>query len=348
MADKLKQISDALRANGQVPSVTTREFLRWFGAQRRGWVVVWRIRKELEASGIVTVPDFESTYIDSQITFALAKPKVAAKPKEKKDDPKSSVTDEPTTSDPETIRHDPTYRVSKLAAANQGVVSVKPDHTIEQVVTLMLERNFSQLPVMTSERELKGIISWGTIGAKVCLAEKRPFARDYMEKAHEVRHSDSMFDVIQTVVLNDCVVVKGEDGKYSGIITASDLSEQFRQLSEPFLILSEIENLLRMMIEGRFTPQELQSCANEGDASRNVSTVADLNFGEYIRLLENPDRWAKFGVAVDRSAFCKGLDEVRRIRNDVMHFDPDGVAPDDLERLRDYTRFLSRLRHLLS
>jgi hypothetical protein len=122
---------------------------------------------------------------------------------------------------------------------------------------------------------------------------------------------------------------------------------QFRQLSEPFLLLSEIENLLRLLIEGRFAVDELKSCVDEGDLDRTVSGVADLTFGEYIRLLEKPERWTKFGVAVDRATFCKALDDVRRIRNDVMHFDPDGVPPSDLERLRDYTRFLNRLRRLV-
>jgi hypothetical protein len=40
------------------------------------------------------------------------------------------------------------------------------------------------------------------------------------------------------------------------------------------------------------------------------------------------------------------LDQVRDIRNDVMHFDPDGIPPDDLERLREFARFLQRLQSI--
>jgi hypothetical protein len=38
------------------------------------------------------------------------------------------------------------------------------------------------------------------------------------------------------------------------------------------------------------------------------------------------------------------LNKVREIRNDVMHFDPDGIPPADLEQLRDFAHFLQRLQ----
>lgn len=345
MTDQLRAVAAALGNDDEVPAVTAREFLSWFGAQRRGYMVVWRIRNALQNNGLITVPDFESAYIDSKISFALYDYKKNEIKRSKKSPPES-VSAQAELSGEADARQDPTYRVSKLAAANQGVTSVKPDATLEQVVTLMMERDFSQVPVMTTEREVKGVITWGAIGTRLALTERQKFARDFMEKAYEVRHSDSMFDVIQTIVDRDHVLVRAEDGRVSGIITASDLSVQFRLLSEPFLLLSEIENLLRLMIDGRFDNAELKGSVDEGAGEREISSVADLTFGEYIRLLENPDRWTKFNVAIDRAAFCKGLDDVRRIRNDVMHFDPDGVPPSDLERLRDYTRFLRRL-HLL-
>ncbi len=46
---------------------------------------------------------------------------------------------------------------------------------------------------------------------------------------------------------------------------------------------------------------------------------------------------------IDRNIFISKLDEIRRIRNDVMHFDPDGVAESDLAMLQDFVRFLQDL-----
>jgi len=51
-------------------------------------------------------------------------------------------------------------------------------------------------------------------------------------------------------------------------------------------------------------------------------------------------------LSVDRRAFIEKLNEVRRIRNDIMHFSPDGVADEDLTTLRRFSQFLQRLREL--
>lgn len=345
--DRLKKIASELRKGIDAPSLSTREFLSWFDAERRGSYIVWRIREELEDAGIFTVPDFESTYLDGDITFELdecdeigslaANSLASIKPAEV-DEANAKMS----------AAEDPTFRLSKLAAANQGVVSCNPDATIAEAVTIMLQNDFSQLPVMSTEREIKGVISWASIGSRMALSEIKEKAKDYLQKHHEVRKTDSIFDAIDLIVKHDYVIVRDERNLVSGIITASDLSLQFRTISEPFLLLSEIENLIRIIIDRRFDIDDIQGCADPSDQNRKIEGVADLNFGEYIRLLENPDRWKKLGVGIDRKTFCKGLDRIRQIRNDVMHFDPDGIPDKDLDTLRDYTKFLKHLVSLLS
>src|SRR5262245_47875706 len=59
---------------------------------------------------------------------------------------------------------DPTFRVSKLAAANRAPVSLQPDSTITEAVTLMMANDFSQLPVFSGDRNVKGAVSWRSIG----------------------------------------------------------------------------------------------------------------------------------------------------------------------------------------
>jgi hypothetical protein len=60
-------------------------------------------------------------------------------------------------------------------------------------------------------------------------------------------------------------------------------------------------------------------------------------------LIENPDNWRSLAIQIDRGVFIKQLDNVRLIRNDVMQFDPDGIADQDLDRLRDFVRLLQNL-----
>ena len=339
-AEQLQEIARSLRDGKDIPRVTVREFLSWFGAQRRGSFVAQTIRFHLARAGLTTEPDFESTYIDAPIKFAL------------KTESSQSATEEAATpiapasssaSVTAITDSDPTYRISKLAAANKAPLSVPPDATIQQAVTMMLINDFSQLPVMTNERDVKGIVSWTSIGTRLVLGRDGTFVRQVMDGYQEIRSDSSLFQAIPIIVQHQYVLVRGGDNRITGIVTASDLSLQFQQLAEPFLLLSEIENHIRRILADKFSEDDLASIRDPDDREREISNVADLTFGEYVRLLENDGRWKKINVSIDRTTFCKQLDQVRSIRNDVMHFDPDGIPPEDLERLRDFARFLQRL-----
>jgi hypothetical protein len=208
----------------------------------------------------------------------------------------------------------------------------------------MLGHDFSQLPVMTSEREVKGIISWQSIASRLALGRQHSSVRGFMESAQEIETSASLFTAIPTIVQSQYVLVRAPDRRVAGIVTASDLSLQFQQLSEPFLLLSEIENHVRRVLAGRLSTADLSAGRVQRESQGAVESVADLSFGDYVSVLERQDLWDKAALPVDRVAFVKQLTRVRDIRNDVMHFDPDGIPPSDLEALRDFTRFLQRLQ----
>ena len=77
-----------------------------------------------------------------------------------------------------------------------------------------------------------------------------------------------------------------------------------------------------------------------------MAGVADLTLGEYVRLLENASPWSKLKLFVDRREFIDRLNRVREIRNDIMHFDPQGIDPEAMKALRKFVRFLQELRRL--
>ncbi|WP_291849114.1 CBS domain-containing protein [Bradyrhizobium sp.] len=301
------------------------------------------------------MPDFESNYIDAPLQLTGAhdseddtistQPETVEVPAVEGDD----VSIDMPAANSDWVRRDPTYRLSKLGPANQKVISVTPNGTLEEVVGILLLKNFSQLPVMTNEREVKGVITWASIGSRLALS--RPpgsWARDFMEPHHEIRSTFSIFDAIPVVVHHQYVLVRGDDNRITGIITASDLSGQFRLLAEPFLLLGEIENLLRGLIADRFSASDLTDVRDPSDSARQIHGPDDLAFGEYQRLLEKPDRWKQFGLAIDRVSFCRDLDNIRRIRNDVMHFDPEGVLQVELDSLRDFKTFLGQVQSIIS
>lgn len=108
-------------------------------------------------------------------------------------------------------------------------------------------------------------------------------------------------------------------------------------------MLSEIENHVRRLIDGKFSLEELKAARDPNDANRKIDNVANLTFGEYIRLLDKPANWSRLGYDLSRTECTNRLREIGRIRNDVMHFHPDGISPEDLDLLRDMRKFLQAL-----
>jgi CBS domain-containing protein len=340
----LSDIALLLKNGKPVPPSTVRNFLKLFWySQRRGRWIVSLIRERLAEFELITVPDFESTYLDAEIEFQLA-PRRQIATGEVGHEP-IAITEVSAIEASAPLFADPTYRISKLAAANRIPTSIRPDATLTEAVTLMMVNDFSQLPVMTSEREVKGMVSWNSIGTRLALRQTPQWVREVTDPHAEVISDASFFNAIPVIVEHGYALVRSStDKRITGIITTSDLSLQFQQLSEPFLLLGEIENHIRRIINGKFSKEELANAKDGTDAERSVESAADLTFGEYKRLLEDTKRWAALNLDIDRGVFIQRLDRVREIRNDVMHFDPDGIEDESLLTLRDFSRFLRTLQ----
>lgn len=331
--------------DGKEPKTTVRELLRWFGSQRRRTGVVNRIKSELSEAGIAANPDFTKVWIDAEVSFRKAQ----KAPSTNETSTSKNSNTETETADNSTASRDATFLISMLKAANCGVISVNLQDTVEKAITLMLAHDYSQLPVIEKERELKGAISWKTIGKRLSHENSINQVKDAMETASVLADTEPLFKATKTIIEEDFVFVSSpHDRRITGIVTATDLSEQFQYLSEPFLLLGQIENQIRNLLDGQFEQEALQSACNGNDPDRQktVETVDDLTFGEYIRLIEKEENWAKLTLRVDRKVFCGEMELVRKIRNDVMHFDPDGIDDTQYDQLRRFSRLLDELEKL--
>jgi len=322
-SDRLSAISEQIKKGVAAPTETVRTLLSWFGSERRGFGVVNAINKALEVHNLVTEPNFESTWIDGPITLVI-------KPKKQSED----------------ISLDPTFRLGRLETANKDVTYVAPTDGLDKAITLMLTHDFSQLPVMTSPRDVKGMVSWKTIGSRLALGKQCLQCKDFMEPAQILSEEVSLLEAVNVIANHDYVLVQKTDKLIGGLVTASDFSSQFRTMSEPFLLVGEIENGIRHLLHGKFNNKELQAARIESEGTRSVNGPSDLTFGEYVRLLEADQNWKKLGVQIDRVEFLRQLNRVREIRNDVMHFDPDGLDPDEKKFLTEFAQFLKRLREI--
>jgi predicted transcriptional regulator len=307
--------------------------------------VVERIRTALDEASLETVPDFVSEWLDAEVLFVWK-----SGPSANESNPsvvKPAATD--TASNEKQSAKDATYRIGVLDAANRGIISVTPQDSIAKAVTLMLVHDYSQLAVMTTDYSLRGAISWKSLGSHLSQGNDCKLVRDVMQEAHLIPDTTPLFDATEEVIARDFVFIRSsKNNKITGIVTGTDLSEQFQRLSKAFLLISQIENRLRSMIRGKFELDTLKAACNENDPQRKdkIESAANLTFGEYIRLLEVEDNWQRLGLAIDRKIFCFQMAEIRDIRNDVAHFDPDGPDEHEVEKLRKFSEFLETLETL--
>jgi len=114
-------------------------------------------------------------------------------------------------------------------------------------------------------------------------------------------------------------------------------------LTEPFLLLEQIENLIRLLLDKKFLLEDLQ-IFNEDESGSQIEYIDELTFGQYIRLIEKPDNWDNLYLSIDKTKFIKELHIVRKIRNDIMHFDPEGITMEHKQVLINMAKFLTQLK----
>ena len=320
-------MKDAI-ANGAAPTperLTIRQLLDKFGYSKRGTWIVRHIRNGLERFDLATDRDLWVGWLDSRLTIQL-------------DSDGSDVSTGH-------VPLDPTHRIGSLEAANRSPLRVHRDKPLRAATTIMQLHDYSQLPVMQGEHKVDGVISWKSIGQRLSFGRQCEFVWQCMDSVQVVRDTVPLVEAIDIIAEHGYVLIQGADQKISGIVTASDLSFQFRQLAGPFLFIGEIEGRLRNLIHGRFTLELLQA-ASGPEGGRPIEGSGDLTLGGYRSLLENRDNWERLGLNIDRVEFVKHLDAVREIRNNVMHFNPDGPSDEDTKKLRDVARFFENLERI--
>lgn len=174
---------------------------------------------------------------------------------------------------------DPTFRIGSLAAANKPLVTVGQDDPLTKAATKMLQFDYSQLPIMHGEREVKGMISWKSIASRYAIGGECSKVQHCREDAQVVDGNGTVFDAISTIVKHGYVLVRSQHDRIStGIVTATDLLIQFQQLTEPFLLLREIELHIRQLLQDKVTAEDLEplGSADGGAPPQNRSLTLAL------------------------------------------------------------------------
>jgi hypothetical protein len=316
--------------------ITVRELLALWGATDRG-DQVGQIEADLANHGLVTSPSFRAVTLDTVVSLSTPPDEeevtTPATP--------TDVNDVPLTGDDEGGGDlDVGLKVGNLSPL-LGVMSIGPNSTIAEAVTKMLLNDFSQLAVLSGPRNLRGAVTWRSIALAMHQRPDATVADAIDPHVEVVAYDRDLFEVLPILEQRDFVFVLDESKAIAGIVTTADVAQRYGVMATPYFQLGELDQTLRWILSRAVDIETVQRFC-----SRSVASFDDLTMGEYQRLLENKDVWQRLGWPLDRPTFITRLEEIRRIRNKVMHFHPDPLSDDVVDKLRTFNTLLHQYRDL--
>ncbi len=160
------------------------------------------------------------------------------------------------------------------------------------------------------------------------------------------------FTALPVIREHGYLLVRGDDGCLSGIVTAADVTERFEGAARPFFVVGEIESLLRRCLGAALDQDSIRAVQTNRRAERRTGQVSDLMFGDYLKLLDGEQNGTALAARADanwealkwpnmpREQFVGRLKRVKDIRNRIAHFDEKPLPREMLEELTTFANLL--------
>jgi CBS domain-containing protein len=322
------------RADQRDPErISVRDLLALWGATDRGDQVS-RIEADLANHGLVTSPSFRAVTLDTVVSLTTPPDEAEGSATAES----AEIDDLPAAGDDEgggdlNVR----LTVGNLTPLD-GVASVGPNSRLEEAITEMLLNDFSQLAVLSGPRNVRGAVTWRSIAQAM---HQKPDASvaDATIHAEAVAYERDLFEVLPTLQQREFVFVTDVSRAVMGIVTTADVARRYGEMANPFFQLGELDQTLRWILRNALDVPTVQPLC-----SRKIRSFDDLSFGDYERILGNRDIWRQLGWPLDRQIFISRLEKIRGIRNKVMHFHPDPISEDAIDKLRNFNSLLHQYR----
>ncbi|MEZ3178690.1 CBS domain-containing protein [Streptomyces pimonensis] len=329
-------------------TVSVQEILDLFQVRVRDHRSVHRISQALTDAGLTTLPDFAVCGLRSTVDVVpLAAVPAQRTPADADDE--ADATDEalPSHALPQRLL------LGDIPSARRGLMSVGPGTPLSQATFLMRTKGFSQIPVTTGMAQVHGVVTWGSV-AKMYEAGKEATLDNAMEK-DSLPVFDSrqeFFAVLPVIREHGYLLVRGDDGCLSGIVTAADVTERFEGAARPFFIVGEIESLLRRCLGAALDVETIKAVQTNRKPEQRTGQVSDLMFGDYLRLLDGDQTKQSLAERADRNwealkwpnmpreQFIGLLKRVNVIRNRIAHFSEKPLPPEMTDELTTFAKVL--------
>ncbi|WP_026343754.1 CBS domain-containing protein [Nocardia sp. BMG111209] len=318
--------------------LTVSKLLAFFGFRYRNFESVPTIDAALENAGLTTEPSFATCKLNMTVKVVDLN-QATEDPVDEAEDPQlDSLPTRP-------------FLVSDLPSATAGLTSITFADGLPYALHLMQTEGYSQIPVIDGTSSLKGIVTWRSVAAVFLRAGVAHTLSNAMEKAETVELHLDLFRELSRLCEHGYLLVRNNDGELTGIITPTDITNQFHDTALPFFLVGEIEFRLRACLRDRIGPDSIR----EVQRYKKTGDIDDLVFGDYLSLLRTDQQkvslnasaeanWQNLGWhGVDRNMFIDHLIQVKNIRNSIAHFDAKPTSLEDITVLRKFSALLKAL-----
>ncbi|MGW2641545.1 CBS domain-containing protein [Streptomyces sp. NPDC001348] len=327
-------------------TVPVQDILDLFQVRVRDHRSVHLISQALTDAGLTTLPDFAVCGLRSNVDVVpLAAVPAQATPATPDDEEEEEAL--PSHALPQRLL------LGDIPSARRGLVSVGPGTPLAQATFLMKTEGVSQIPVTTGMAQVHGVVTWGSV-AKMYEAGKPPTLDNAMEK-DSLPLADArqeFFSALPVIREHGYLLVRGDDGCLSGIVTAADITDRFEGAARPFFIVGEIESLLRRCLGAALDQEAIKAVQTNKKPDHRSGQVSDLMFGDYLKLLDGDQTKQSFAERADanwealkwpsmpRQQFIGRLKRVKDIRNRIAHFDEKPLPQELLDELTTFAKVL--------
>ena len=161
----------------------------------------------------------------------------------------------------------PSHDVGSVFPGEVRIVSVTPQTPIVEALKLMLEKRFTQLP-MLENGEVLGVFSSWSLAQNLVLPQglqmetllKSTEVGELMEQVPKVTVKESIHSILSFLERYDAVLVDSPHGLRS-VATSIDVLRFFYKVARPYALLQEIELTLRHLIEIGAPDEKLTECS---------------------------------------------------------------------------------------
>jgi predicted transcriptional regulator len=249
------------------------------------------------------------------------------------------------------------HRINRIIPQNQRLLTVPPHCKVRDAVAQMRKLGYSQIPVV-EHGEVLGVFSYRSFAVEAAHSTLDDFNKqkcapgdlnvdEYLEQFEFARVTEEMSKVFDAMDRDNGVLI-GTPEHLIGILTPMDFLRYLYQVASPFVLVSEIELALRVLIRIAMRPEDVAEAAQrclrslyKGREDKIPSLLEDMTFDNYQSLVAHEETWPKFEPLLGgtRTRASAKLKDINAIRNVLFHFKRD-ITVQDHEVLAGHRNWL--------